>query len=207
MSESEDNLDGAKDVAAREPRAGSVTTPAWPFILLVVMLWVGMRYFEVQGGSFDNEVYYGYAGEAPPIIGGDPLLAKFERGKKAYATYCAACHQPHGKGLPGQFPPLAGSDWVNGVGPNRIVRLVLDGIGGPITVNDQTYNNVMVPWRPTLNDEQISDIISYIRNEPEWGNAGSFVSAEEVKAIREATSAHAGTPYNADELLSTPDSN
>lgn len=205
MSESEDKTDELAELAAREPQTGSVATPAWPFVLLVVMLWLGMRYFEAEGGSFDNKVYYGYHGTRPPVIGGDPLIAQLERGKKSYAAYCSACHQPHGKGLPGQFPPLAGSDWVNGVGPNRIIRLVLDGVGGPITVNGMEFNNVMVPWRPTLNDAQIADIVSYIRNEAEWGNAGSFVTAAEVKAIREATAAHAGTPYNADELLSTPD--
>lgn len=206
MSDSEDNLDELKDVAAREPQSGSMATPAWPFILLVMMLWGGMRYFEAQGGSFDNKVYYGYHGEAPPIIGGDPRMIQLEQGKKAYLTYCAACHQPHGKGVPGQFPPLAGSDWVNGLGPNRIIRLVLDGVNGPITVKDQAFNNAMVPWRPTLNDEQIAAIISYIRNDAEWGNAGTFVTAAEVKAIREATAAHAGSPYTAEELLAAPDS-
>jgi mono/diheme cytochrome c family protein len=207
MSDREDNQNESADLAAREPQVCSATVPAWPLVLLVVLLWWGMRYFEAQGGAFNNDVYYANLGTPPPVLGMSPEQEAVAKGKVAYLTYCAACHQPHGKGVPGQFPPLAGSDWVNGVGPNRIVRLVLDGVAGPITVNGQQYSNAMVPWRPMLNDEQIAWIISYIRNEAEWGNAGSFVTAAEVKAIRGATSAHAGTPYNADELLSVPDSN
>jgi mono/diheme cytochrome c family protein len=207
MSGSEENRNAAVNLAAREPEVGSTITPAWPLILLVVLLWWGMRYFEAQGGAFNNNVYYANLGSPPPVLGMSPEQEALAKGKVAYLTYCAACHQPHGKGVPGQFPPLAESDWVNGVGPNRIIRLVLDGVAGPITVKGQQYSNAMVPWRPMLNDDQIAWIVSYIRNESEWGNTGSFVTAAEVKAIREATSAHAGSPYNANELLSVLDSN
>ena len=200
-------MEEGRDSVVREPQANSVATPAWPFILMVVLLWCGMRYFDVHGGAFDNRVFAKNMSSPPPVLGMSPEQEALAKGKTVYLQYCAACHQPHGKGVPGQFPPLSGSDWVNNVGPNRMIRLVLDGVSGPITVNGAVYNNAMVPWRPMLSDEQIAWVVSYVRNDPEWGNTGTFVSAAEVKAIRDATVSHAGQPYSAGELLSTPDSN
>ncbi|MBL6765893.1 MAG: cytochrome c [Verrucomicrobiae bacterium] len=207
MSEQDLNMEEGRDSVVREPQANSVATPAWPFILMVVLLWCGMRYFDAHGGAFDNRVFAKNMSSPPPVLGMSPEQEALAKGKTVYLQYCAACHQPHGKGVPGQFPPLSGSDWVNNVGPNRMIRLVLDGVSGPITVNGAVYNNAMVPWRPMLSDEQIAWVVSYVRNDPEWGNTGTFVSAAEVKAIREATVSHAGQPYSAGELLSSPDSN
>jgi len=206
MSEKDVTSEQEPQMEAREPSANSITTPAWPFILVVIIFWLGMRYIDAYGGGFSKDVFVRNLDAPPPQLSLSPEQLAMVKGRTIFLRNCGACHQPHGKGVPGQFPPLAGSDWVNGVGPDRIIRLVLDGINGPIKVNGAEFNNAMVPWRPTMSDKEIAYVVSYIRNEADWGNSGSFVTEKEVAAIRAETSSHAGTPYTAEELLGLPDS-
>ena len=193
-----------------EPREEQGFIPVGLIGLLAVLAFLGDMYFVYhgldiggRGGAFPKEVYFPYSSyaavkDANPAVGGyDPDAAKL-----VYASSCAACHQPTGQGTPGMFPPLAGSEWVTTEGHQRMIRIVLNGIAGPITVSGQQYNNVMVPWRDTLTDEQIANVLSYIRNE--WGNKGSFVTPEEVKKIRAETADKTG-PWNADELKALPE--
>jgi hypothetical protein len=91
-------------------------------------------------------------------------------------------------GIPGTYPPLAGSEWVLGQewhGDNHLVRVVLHGLQGPITVEGRDFNNVMTPWGGVLKDEQIAAILTYIRSE--WGNSAPPISKEFVAMIREET--------------------
>ena len=69
---------------------------------------------------------------------------------------------------------------------------------GPIEVKGEPYNGVMTPLGMMLKDEEIADVLTYVRNE--WGNSGPEVSAEEVKAVREATKDQQ-LPYQAADLL------
>lgn len=97
---------------------------------------------------------------------------------------CFTCHQTNGEGLAGQFPPLAGSDWVLG-DKNRLIKISIYGLMGEIEVNGVKYNNVMAPPGippGSLTDEQIANVLTYIRND--WGNSASAVSIEEVAAVR-----------------------
>ena len=104
-----------------------------------------------------------------------------ERGQASYLAQCAACHQPTGQGLPGAFPPLAGSDWLKGKKPSQVAEVVLKGLHGPVVVNGVTYNNVMPP-QSGINDADIAAIVTYVLNQ--WGNPGGSISADEVKALR-----------------------
>jgi mono/diheme cytochrome c family protein len=109
---------------------------------------------------------------------------------------CAACHQPTGLGQEGLAPPLAASDWA--VGPeSRLVRIVLQGIGGPLSVNGKEYSLDMPGLALALNDEQIAQILSYIRRD--LGNEAPVVSTASVKKIRDATKDR-GASWTADEL-------
>ena len=97
---------------------------------------------------------------------------------------CFTCHKPNGQGAVGQFPPLAGSDWVLGE-KERLIKISIHGLMGEIEVNGVKYNNVMAPPGippGSLTDQQIADVLTYIRNE--WGNSASAVSPEEVATIR-----------------------
>jgi len=101
-------------------------------------------------------------------------------GGRLYGTYCASCHQRDGKGNGQRFPPLAGSDWVTG-DKQRLVRSVVHGLSGPITVDGKAYNNVM-PGFGFLRDQDLSELLTHIRSQ--WGNQASPVSADDVKQHR-----------------------
>lgn len=112
------------------------------------------------------------------------------RGQTVYMQVCFACHQPTGMGLPNMFPPLAGSDWVSARKPDRMIRMVLHGFTGPITINGAPFTTpapLMPPQGAALTDQQISDVLTYVRHT--FGNKASPVTPAEVKAIRDAESA------------------
>lgn len=105
---------------------------------------------------------------------------RYADGKALFQVNCSACHQPDGKGLPGTFPPLAGSDFLM-KRSDKGIGIVLHGINGEtITVNGQTYRGLM-PQLP-LSDDQIASILTYVRNS--WGNKGGIVNTAEVTAQR-----------------------
>ena len=106
-----------------------------------------------------------------------------EKGKRIYTQLCFACHQAEGQGLPGVFPPLAGSDWLMADKKRAIVSLI-GGLSGPVIVNKQTYNGVMPP--SMLSDEQIASVLTFVRNS--WGNSGDVVTVEEVKKVHAESS-------------------
>lgn len=116
-------------------------------------------------------------------------------GERVYNQQCITCHQADGKGVPGVYPPLRGTGWVTG-DKGRLIRLVLDGMRGPIVVKGQQYDNVMTPHERLLNDEQIAAVLTYVRQH--FGNDASPVTPDEVMAVREADR-HEGL-WDADEL-------
>lgn len=107
-----------------------------------------------------------------------------QRGSEVYAQTCIACHGPDGKGVEGAFPPLVGSDWVT-EGKELPIQIVLHGLMGPVEVGGKKFNNVMPPLGPTLNDQQIADVLTYVRQS--WSNDTSPVSAAEVAKVRKET--------------------
>ena len=107
----------------------------------------------------------------------------FDSGKQTYAGLCAACHQPTGKGLEGLAPPLADSEWVNG-DPERIVKVIMHGLRGPIKVKGVAYNYDM-PAAGFLSDEQIAGVLTYIRRE--WDHEAAPVPLDLVQKIRAET--------------------
>ena len=107
----------------------------------------------------------------------DELMAK---GEAAYLANCAACHQPNGQGLPGAFPPLAGSDYLKG-DRKQVMAAALFGLSGPITVNGVDYNGVM-PSLGHLTDADLAAALTYVFGS--WGNDGAAVGEKEVAALR-----------------------
>ncbi|MGP8199804.1 MAG: copper-containing nitrite reductase [Limisphaerales bacterium] len=95
------------------------------------------------------------------------LGAQYARGRGVYMQTCFVCHQPNGRGIPGQIPPLENSDVLMN---DRIgaIRGVIQGRNGALTVNGKKYNGVMIPF-PSLSDRQIADVMTYVRNS--WGNS------------------------------------
>lgn len=97
--------------------------------------------------------------------------------------------------MTGVYPPLAGSDWM-AKSNDTLIKIVLHGLMGQIEVKGIKYNNVMSPWGSALDDEEIANVLTYVRSS--WGNTGGLVTAEEVKAIRTANKGH--SPWQLSEL-------
>jgi nitrite reductase (NO-forming) len=106
--------------------------------------------------------------------------ARIEAGSKVYASTCAACHQPSGRGLANSFPPLAGSDFLM-ADKSRAIGIVLGGLKGPITVNGQPFDNMMPP-QSHISDEDLANVLTFVRNS--WGNTGEVVTKQEIAAQR-----------------------
>jgi mono/diheme cytochrome c family protein len=180
--------------------------PAWLVVLSFVLFYVAMVYFDEYSGWFNREVYHPYKTH-DELVKWQPLPTENDLGAQGRLVYnrptCVTCHQADGNGTPGQFPPLTGSEWVSEPEPGRIIRIVLNGLQGPITVNGKQFNGVMVPWKDTLSDKEIAAVITYIRQNKDWGHKFPTVKPEQVAAVRAKIKdrAQAFTP---DELLKIP---
>ena len=103
-------------------------------------------------------------------------------GEKVYKTYCLVCHQANGAGVPNLYPPLSGTDWVNG-DKERLIGVVLNGLQGPIEIDGTTYNSIMVS-HSHLKDEEIAAVLTYVRSN--FGNDSGPITIEEVANVRES---------------------
>jgi len=106
--------------------------------------------------------------------------AKQDEGNNLYLKYCLACHQMDGSGVPGMYPPLKKSDWVNG-DKKRIINVLIKGLEGDITVKGQSYSSSM-PKQDYLSNKQIAQVLSYVRKN--FGNQADSVKVREVSSIR-----------------------
>ena len=106
--------------------------------------------------------------------------ASIKRGQKVYENTCVVCHQKNGRGVPRLNPPLVKTKYVLG-NKSQLVQIVLKGLNQPIEVEGETYNNIM-PSLAQLTDQQIADVLTYIRNS--FGNKASAVTPSFVKAER-----------------------
>src|SRR5690242_18319921 len=127
--------------------------------------------------------------------GGGKAPATPINGATVFGGTCAACHQATGEGTFGMFPPLKGSEFANG-DAGRMIRIVLKGLTGPVTVKGSQYSGQMPPWQQ-LSDAELAAVISYARTT--WGNSGGAVTAADVAAVRSAISSRT-TPWTVQDL-------
>ena len=107
-----------------------------------------------------------------------PLEQSIADGEEIYSDFCLQCHMANGKGVPGSFPPLANSDYLNNI--DQSIHAIKFGLKGPITVNGESYNSNMISQG--LDDEEIADVMNYILRA--WGNtANTIVTEEKVNSI------------------------
>lgn len=189
-----------------EPSTGPGGLPIALFILLSIALFVSMVYLDNHAGGFNALVPRGFtsSNELVRLAPVDPAMKDFYAGMQVYnRPTCGACHQPNGMGTPGTFPPLAGAEWVNEKDPARVIRIVLDGLTGPIQVKGQPFNSQMPGWRPpALSEQEIAQVITYIRKA--WGNNASAVTPEQVAAVMKETEGRGGALWTVEELLKVP---
>ena len=196
----------------REPRAGLEPLSLWLIALYGLAVFFGGAYLGRYSGNFSGDGLDPLGGAQPAkkktAAGGAAQTAELtpaERGKKIFSANCATCHQMSGLGVAGQYPPLAGSEIVNG-GSRLPAMIVLKGLTGPVTVKGQQFGSaVMQPWEKTLTDQKIADVLTFIRQE--WGNTGGPVSAEGVAALRKELAGRAESFVEHDLKAVPPDAN
>lgn len=101
-------------------------------------------------------------------------------GKKVFVKYCISCHQADGGGVPNMNPPLKQTSFVLD-DKEKLIPIVLNGLKN-VDIDDQTYNNPMPALGSVLKDQQIADVLTYVRNS--FGNKASGITAADVKAAR-----------------------
>jgi len=118
--------------------------------------------------------------------GGKPRPEQMERGRGIYQAYCQTCHaangEPHDGGASAGYPNLAGDTLVMGRDPTTVLRIILTGGTAPKTQGSPPVKPM--PAFDRLDDGQIADVASYIRNS--WGNSALAVDATKVHVLRRA---------------------
>jgi mono/diheme cytochrome c family protein len=179
---------------------------ALPLALLFffsALIFFSGTYLNRFSGGFSAMIYNE---NLKPVKGGvsnqpDPVAM----GKMLFGSggACFTCHQPNGQGVPGTYPPLAGSEWAQG-SPDRVIRIVLFGLQGPVHVRGNPFQTslVMPAFGSTgtfgWSDEKIADVLTYVRQE--WGNKAPPITPEQVAAIRTAEASR-NKAWTEDELL------
>ena len=108
--------------------------------------------------------------------------AQISRGRALYFQHCIICHQSNGQGVPGSFPPLAASDYLQ-ADVARAIRNVVEGASGAIVVNGKSFNGVMPPV--VIDDAKVADVLTFVLNA--FNNGGAQLDAERVKTVRAKT--------------------
>jgi mono/diheme cytochrome c family protein len=163
-----------------EPEEGPI--PVWLVGLVGLgVFWAGAYLFSFSGGFkpdvFDFEPKFGVEGGGAKGAP-DPKVV----GKALFSANCITCHQATGLGVPGQYPPLAGSEVELGDATNHLIAIVLKGLQGPVVVEGKPFNNSMQAWEAQYTDQQLAAILTYVRSD--WGNNAPPVTADMVKQIR-----------------------
>jgi mono/diheme cytochrome c family protein/glucose/arabinose dehydrogenase len=176
---------GKKDKKQPAPRVKRVRLQAESAALAALKKSPDKSIKDLVKGVDDFVVWPGKPGVAPePPV--KPLTAaqatRFEQGRQLYAVSCGACHQAHGFGQEGLAPPLVDSEWVMG-SEQRLARILLHGLTGPLTVKGQKYDLDM-PAHGTFDDEQLASILTYIRRE--WEHTFDPIDPGAIKKAREA---------------------
>ncbi|OYW77457.1 MAG: hypothetical protein B7Z37_04260 [Verrucomicrobia bacterium 12-59-8] len=170
----------------------SQPAPLWAmFLLMLVAIIAGGQLGPMTGGwSFNVSNPFASAGGGDPRPGGagagdalDPFALAMKKGSSGYAV-CGGCHQGNGGGLPGQFPPLAKSEFVLG-GTERLIRITQHGLTGPVTVNGQGYNTPggMMPFGAAMSSQDLANVLTFVRNS--WGNEATMITKEMVQKVRD----------------------
>jgi len=196
-----------------EPSADVTPMPLWlTGVCFAATVWAA-AYFGIFNGGLSGNVYNEYDSSPAMLfplpskagagnVAAATQLTPAQQGKAVFSSVCQACHQPNGAGIPGQFPSLVGSDWVQG-SEKRVVALVLKGVQGPISVNGKPFATaaVMPNWETQLSPKKIAAVLTYIRQE--WGNKAPEISEAKVVAAKQEFASQSASWTEA-QLLQIP---
>ena len=175
----------------KEPNEGFEPTPWWVWTASAVLLFIMGFYLGRYGGSF-SPTPHEVEGLRVPV---SSATAPEVRGDIVFGGVCQPCHQPNGLGIAGQYPPLAGSEWLL-TDTRTPIRIVLRGLHGPITVKGNPFDNRMPPFFDKLTNAEIAAALSHARRS--WGNTGGEISTALVDTLRKETEGR--PPWTAAEL-------
>lgn len=205
MNFKDDQLENEKN----EPHeASSLKFINIPIVLLAFFIGSGITFLAIQTPNTSIESgdsrTYNSSNDSSTELGVDKKTlessssnALLQTGKQLYSIHCQACHQSNGSGIPGAFPPLAGSKWVN-EDAARLVAILLFGIDGEITVKGQTFQGVMPEFKSKMSPDEISAVGTYIRDS--FGNSATEISSDVVHQIIEKLNNRA-TPWQGEGEL------
>jgi mono/diheme cytochrome c family protein len=173
--------------------------PSWLYIVCGISLFLaGSSFAGFHEGLYDSgpgAAIVATAGPGPAVAA---VMSPMDMGKQVYSGNCANCHQASGTGQPGSYPPLGGSEYVNG-DLTTLSCIMLHGLQGPVTVEGGDYGSQQMPgWATVLNDDKLAAVMTYIR--ASWGNKSNPVKAEDVSAAR-AKFAGQADAYTKDSLM------
>ncbi len=198
----EELLNAHEALLAKQPddRAHYKLMPLALLFFFSGLILFAATYLNRYSGHFDKTIYdenalptdHNVEVKIDPVVFGKQLFAS--------SGACVTCHQASGQGVPGTYPPLAGSEWVNGP-DERVISIVLYGLQGTVHVTSKSFNAAVMPsFGPSgfnWSDEKIADVLTYVRQE--WGNKASAVTADQVAAVRAKDGAH--TAWTEPDLL------
>ena len=182
MTEPTDPLHRAQERENSDPEERIRPVPLVVIAVTLVMVAFGVLYI-LMSDPFgnaelgDRRTLADLSGPAPAAAGAAA------DGKQLFTANCVACHQATGKGLPGVFPPLDGSEWVNG-DARTLANILLHGINGEIEVAGNTYQGAM-PAFQQLGDAELAAVASYIRSS--WSNKAEALPPELFEKERKAS--------------------
>jgi mono/diheme cytochrome c family protein len=170
------------------------------------LIFFGGTYLGRYAGHFDPLVFNENVKHSGGTGAAAPAANPVEVGKKLFNNAaCNTCHQANGLGVPGAIPPLVKSDWVVG-SEERVIRIVLHGLQGPIKVNGVDYNSAMPAFGRVAGsgynwtDDKVAAVLTYIRQE--WGNEAGPIKPEKVAEVRAKEGDH--KPWLAADLEKLP---
>ena len=195
MTEKPDPSHNAQERENAEPEERIRPMPLAAVAVTLAMVLFGVVYIFVSepfgnANLGDRRTVADLSGPAPAAAGA------VVDGKAVFAAQCVACHQATGKGLPGVFPPLDGSEWVQG-DARTLANILLHGITGEISVAGTSYNGAM-PAFAQLGDAELAAVATFIRSN--WSNKAEAVPATLFEQERKAGSART-TPFEGDAAL------
>lgn len=174
----------ADKIAQERPDPVEGISTRWigvPLSLLMVYLVWGASYLVIQTESFQ---FRNGDMRSPTTAVEDTSTPSTESpiagGEMVFKRNCQACHQAQGQGLDGAFPPLAGSEWVNGPS-KRMAAIVLFGLSGKVQVKDKTYQGTMPSFRGKLSHEELAAVLTFVR--ASWGNSSQPVDASMIEDV------------------------
>jgi len=142
-----------------DPDEGRTPIPWLVLALAVALAAFGVDY--ISHSNLDAPATWGDGRSAAELAGDKPAAGAKVDGGAIFNSMCAACHQATGLGLPGVFPPLAGSEWVLGK-PDTLAAILLHGVSGPLEVKGTVYQGAMPAFGSSLGDAEIAAVLTHL---------------------------------------------